>query len=195
MASKQSKILQIQLNGNVCQHMTLREIALNDADAIFQTIDTQRDYLGQWLPFVTLTQSVDFTRSFIQSILDTPYEVREHTFVVLYEGEFAGLVGFRDTDRANRKTEIGYWLSEPYQHKGIVTKAVQTLITFAFEALAMNRIQIRCAVGNTPSRRIPIRLGFQFEGVERAGELFPDGRFRDLEVYSLLKQEGNTERR
>lgn len=27
-------------------------------------------------------------------------------------------------------------------------------------------------------------LGFKFEGVERAGELFPDGRFVDLEVYS-----------
>ncbi len=172
----------------VSNQLILREVGLNDVDAIFQTIDTQRDYLGEWLPFVTLTQSVDFTRSFIQSILDTPYEVREHTFVVLYEGEFAGLVGFRDTDRMNRKTEIGYWLSEPYQHKGLVTKAVQVLIALAFEELGMNRVQIRCAVGNAPSRRVPIRLGFQFEGVERAGELFPDGSFRDLEVYSLLKQ-------
>ncbi|NLE31732.1 MAG: GNAT family N-acetyltransferase [Bacteroidales bacterium] len=173
----------------VSDQITLRAVGLDDVEDIFRTIDTQRDYLGEWLPFVTLTQSVDFTRSFIQSILDTPFEVREHTFVVLYEGEFAGLVGFRDTDRANRKTEIGYWLSESYQHKGIVTKAVQTLITFAFEAMSMNRVQIRCAVGNAPSRRIPIRLGFQLEGVERAGELFPDGRFRDLEVYSLLKNE------
>lgn len=173
----------------VTDQLRLREVTLDDVDTIFQTIDTQRDYLGQWLPFVTLTQSADFTRSFIQSILDTPYEVREHTFVVLHEGAFAGLVGFRDTDRSNRKTEIGYWLSEPFQHKGLVTKAVQALISLAFGELDMNRVQIRCAVGNTPSRRIPLRLGFQFEGVERAGELFPDGGFRDLEVYSLLKQD------
>jgi ribosomal-protein-serine acetyltransferase len=173
----------------VSDQITLRAVGLDDVEDIFRTIDTQRDYLGEWLPFVTLTQSVDFTRSFIQSILDMPYEVREHTFVVLYEGKFAGLVGFRDTDRVNRKTEIGYWLSEPFQHKGIVTKAVQVLIALAFEELGMNRVQIRCAVGNAPSRRIPIRLGFQLEGVERAGELFPDSRFRDLEVYSLLKNE------
>src|SRR5574344_1705724 len=109
----------------VSDQITLRAVGLDDVEDIFRTIDTQRDYLGEWLPFVTLTQSVDFTRSFIQSILDTPYEVREHTFVMLFDGAFAGLVGFRDTDRMNRKTEIGYWLSEPYQHKGLVTKAVQ----------------------------------------------------------------------
>ena len=111
--------------------------------------------------------------------------------MILYEGAFAGLVGFRDTDRANRKTEIGYWLSESFQHKGIVTQAVQSLLTFAFGELAMNRVQIRCAVGNAPSRSIPLRLGFQFEGVERAGELFPDGQYLDLEVYGMLKDELN----
>lgn len=175
----------------VSDQITLKAVGLDDVDDIFRTIDTQRDYLGEWLPFVTLTQSVDFTRSFIESLLETPYEVREHTFVMLYEGVFAGLVGFRDTDRANRKTEIGYWLSEPFQHKGIVTQAVRSLLTFAFGELAINRVQIRCAVGNTPSRSIPLHLGFQFEGVERAGELFPDGQYRDLEVYSMLKDELN----
>lgn len=59
-------------------------------------------------------------------------------------------------------------------------------MTFAFDEMEMNRIQIRCGVGNEPSRCIPIRLGYQFEGVEHAGELFPDGRFMDLEVYSML---------
>lgn len=178
----------------VSNQILLREICAEDADAIFQTIHTQRDYLGEWLPFVSMTQTVDFTRSFIQSILEVPSEVREHTFVVLYEGSFAGLTGFRDTDRSNRKTEIGYWLSEPFQHKGIITQAVKALIAFAFDELAMNRIQIRCAVGNEPSRRIPLRLGFRREGVERAGELFPDGQFRDLEVFSLLKNEHNATR-
>lgn len=169
--------------------LVLRELSLEDAEDIFHTIDSQRDYLGRWLPFVPLTQTVDFSRSFIQSVVDTPYECREHTFTIRYQGRFAGLVGFRDTDRGNRKTEIGYWLSEPFQGKGITTQSVQALLRFAFEELGMNRIQIRCAVGNLPSKRIPQRLGFTFEGIERAGELFPDGHFEDLEVYSLLKHE------
>jgi len=53
----------------------------------------------------------------------------------------------------------------------------------------MNRIQIKCASGNIPSKKIPQRLGFSLEGIERDGELLSDGKFTDLEVYSMLKKD------
>lgn len=182
---KLKSTMQIQ----VSKHIILREIEPEDSVDIFRTIDSQREYLGKWLPFVEFSKSVEFSRSFILKVLNTPYENRDHTFVIQYNGVFAGVAGFRGTDKSNKKTEIGYWLSEPLQHKGIVTQAVSSLMEFAFNELDINRIQIRCGVGNTPSRMIPIRLGFSLEGIERAGELFPDGRFVDLEVFSKLKGE------
>jgi len=66
---------------------------------------------------------------------------------------------------------------------------VKTIIGFAFEELMLNRIQIKCAVGNLKSKKIPQKLKFVREGVERAGELLSDGNYTDLEVYSLLKSE------
>lgn len=53
----------------------------------------------------------------------------------------------------------------------------------------MNRIQIKCAVGNRPSNAIPLRLGFKFEGIEREGELLASGYYADINVYSILKKE------
>jgi len=100
-----------------------------------------------------------------------------------------GLIGFKDTDRRNRKTEIGYWLSEQYQKQGIVTKAVDKLCEFAFNTLGLNRVQIKCAVGNIPSKNIPKRLGFKLEGIERQGELLTGNVFTDLEIYSKLKSD------
>ena len=73
-----------------------------------------------------------------------------------------------------------------------MTRAVERLCKYAFEELGLNRVQICCAVGNTPSSNIPRRLCFKFEGIERAGELFPDGSFADIEVYSFLKNECNS---
>lgn len=70
-----------------------------------------------------------------------------------------------------------------------MTRAVECLCKYAFEELEMNRVQIKCAVENTPSSNIPKRLGFQIEGVERAGELFANGEFVDIEIYSLLKND------
>jgi ribosomal-protein-serine acetyltransferase len=62
------------------------------------------------------------------------------------------------------------------------------LIGAAFSYLEMNRIQIKCAVGNQRSINIPKRLAFRFEGIERAGEWLND-RFVDLEVYSMLRSD------
>jgi ribosomal-protein-serine acetyltransferase len=173
----------------VSDDILLRQIHFSDAIDIFQTIDSQREYLGKWLPFVAETQEVDDTKGFILSMLEVPAESREYTFVIRYKGKFAGLIGFVRTDKRNRKTEIGYWLSEIFQKKGIATESVKALMHFAFHDLNMNRIQIKCGTENIPSRKIPRKLGFHFEGVERDGELLTGGRFTDIEVYSKLKNE------
>ncbi len=173
----------------VTREIKLTQISLPNAHEIFSTIDTQREYLSVWLPFVPFTQTIDDTISFISSVVDAPPERAELVFVAYYMGIFAGIIGFKDTDRLNQKTEIGYWLSEPFQGKGIIVLSVKRLIDYAFAELKMNRIQIRCAVGNNPSKKIPQRLGFLLEGIERDGELLANGEYTDLEVYSMLKKE------
>lgn len=173
------------------EDVSLRPLQADDTQDIYNTIDTQREYLGRWLPFVAITDSVAVTQAFVDSSLNT----EDKTFTIRKDTKFIGLIGFKATDKANCKTEIGYWLSQDYQGKGIMTRAVKVLCGNAFEELRMNRVQIKCAVGNNPSRNIPKRLGFQFEGVERAGELFADGNFVDIEVYSLLKNEYNSTNR
>ncbi|HDR51251.1 MAG TPA: N-acetyltransferase [Mariniphaga anaerophila] len=50
----------------------------------------------------------------------------------------------------------------------------------------MNRIQIKVATGNEKSRAIPLRLGFQYEGIERQRERC-NNQYFDLQVFSLLK--------
>jgi len=72
-----------------------------------------------------------------------------------------------------------------------MSRSVSTLCDFAFRELDMNRIQIKCALANTPSRNIPQRLGFKLEGIERAGELLTGGVFTDLAVYSRLRGDEN----
>ena len=48
----------------------LRLISIDDAKSIFETIDSQREYLGRWLPFVGYTDSIDDSIAFISSVLD-----------------------------------------------------------------------------------------------------------------------------
>ena len=171
----------------VSDHILLKQVELSDAEDIFQTINSQRAYLGKWLPFVAVSLAIENTVFFIDKMLNDTQD--NYIFVIHYDGIFAGLIGFKANDKQNKRTEIGYWLSETYQKKGIVTQSVKSMCQFAFDELRMNRIQIRCAVGNEPSKKIPQKLGFVFEGIERDGELLTGGVFTDLEVYSKLKKD------
>lgn len=172
----------------VNKQIRLEQIKYTHAFQIFQAIDRNRDFLSVWLPFVDQTRSQEDTEAFIRSVLAEPADIREDVFVILHQERFAGLIGFKDTDRQNMKTEIGYWLIENMTGKGIMIQTVDALIAYVFMTMNMNRIQIKTGVGNDKSAAIPRKLGFRFEGVERAGEKHKY-RFIDLEVYSLLKSE------
>jgi ribosomal-protein-serine acetyltransferase len=180
-----NKIVSFKIN----ETLTLREIQIEDAQKIFEAINTQRAYLGKWLPFVASTKSVDDTIAFVQAVRKNLMLKPEYVFSIFWENRFAGLIGFKDFDTLNRKIEIGYWLKEELQHKGIITLATNYLICFGFTKMDVNRIQIRCGTMNLSSRKIPERLGFMLEGIERDGELLSNGIYTDLAVYSLLKKE------
>ena len=170
----------------VDKNIRLKEIGFEHLRPIFNTIDSQRDYLGEWLPFVELTKDISFTNQFIENYVNS--NKNNLTFAIIYQKQFAGLIGLKDTDPDNQKTEIGYWLSEKRQGLGIVTCSCKTLIDYVFSTLNINRIQIKAATENFKSRKIPEKLGFAFEGIERDGELHTRG-FIDLAIYGLLKKE------
>ena len=119
-----------------------------------------------------------------------PADNQRDPVYILEQGEaICGLAGFHFSDAPNQRTEIGYWLLPAYRGKGIVTNTVRYLCQWAVRERNMNRIQIRCAVGNIPSNAIPKRLGFTLEGTEREGELLTSGEYVNVNVYSILKKE------
>lgn len=169
----------------ISDEIALYPLSVDDIFKIFNTINTEREYMREWLPFVDTTREEEDTANFVNHVLQT----EDKQFTIYYQDKFVGLVGFKDTDNANKKTEIGYWLSQYAQGKGIMMKSVIRLLELAFTEMDINRVQIKVAVGNDKSRRIPEKLGFHLEGIERDGELLVDGVYTDIAVYSLLKRE------
>lgn len=180
------------LSFELAQGITLREMRLSDAAAIYHAIDTHRDYLRTWLPFVDNLHSVADEEAFLREIVAAPAD-RYYPVFGVTDGHdnICGLIGFHFSDTPNRRTEIGYWLVPEYQHRGIVTAGVRLLCRWAVTERQAHRIQIRCATGNTASNGIPRRLGFRLEGTERDGELLVSGEYTDVNVYSILSEEVN----
>ncbi len=172
----------IRVNKNI----RLESLNLSMAAIIFETIDRDRQYLKQWLPFVNFTHEMSDTEKFIQNVVNQPQPAQNEVYSIWYNEEFAGLIGFKDTDWINHKTELGYWIAEKMQGRGIISSCVKELVRFSFKKLKLNRVQIKVAVGNEKSGAVAKRLGFRFEGIEREGELHKN-KYLDLQIYSMLK--------
>ena len=174
---------------SVRENTFLKELEIEDAGHIFKAIDAQREYLGKWLPFVEFTKNIKDSLDYVNSVVTMPEVCKEYQFSIFCNNNFAGLIGFKGTDRLNQKSEIGYWLCEEFQGHGIMTDSVRALIKFGFSELNLNRIQIKCAPDNIKSNNIPKRLGFLLEGTERDSEFVREGIFRDANIWSLIKKD------
>ncbi|MFQ5943667.1 MAG: GNAT family N-acetyltransferase [Anaerolineales bacterium] len=168
--------------------IVLRSVELRDADDLFPLTDASRQYLREWLPWVDSTRTVDDTRAFVDSALEQQANNDGFHCTIWYEEKLVGMIGLGHIDWANRKTEIGYWLGEEFQGNGIMTKSCQSLVSYLFDEIELNRVTIRVAVGNKRSRAIPERLGFVEEGTIRDAEWLYD-HYVDSVIYGLLQRD------
>jgi len=172
----------------VDQTIQLELITENHAQPIFDIVDKNRAHLREWLPFVDRMQTVEFAENFVKGAMQRNKDGQEYAFVIVESGKVVGRIGVYKIDGQNKIGEIGYWLAENLQGKGIITKSCQSIIDFCFSDLKLNRIEIKCGTGNLKSKTIPEKLNFTKEGVIRQGELVYD-QFIDLNLYSLLKSD------
>lgn len=184
----------LNLEGNaifilhIDEEMQLRMLSARDANALFSLTNASREYLQKWLPWLDNIKSEEDTLEFIKSTFYT-YNNRQAITagIFLYE-ELVGVISFQSLDFTHNIGTIGYWLGEKYQGRGVMTKAVEHLVTYGFENLQLNRIEIRVATRNESSIAIPKRLQFKNEGILRQAERLHQ-RYVDHVMYSMLREE------
>ena len=98
-------------------------------------------------------------------------------------GEAAGGIGIHLLDDVYRGTaEIGYWIAEPYQGRGIATISVRAMIPVAFRQNGIVRLQAGVFANNPASMRVLEKCGFSREAVHKHA-IFKNGVFLDEVLY------------
>lgn len=179
----------MQFRHHLDQDLWLELLGRHHADPLFACIHANRLHLREWLGWVDYTQGVVDTEGFIERSLRQHVEQKGFQATIWFDGRLVGMIGHVGINHTHQMTEIGYWLAEGHQGKGIMTRACRAMVENAFDNLDLNRVEIRCAVANTKSRAIPERLGFTLEGIQRQAIYLYD-QFLDVALYSRVKSEG-----
>ena len=164
--------------------LVLRSLRAEDASELYALIEANRDYLSPWMPWAA-GQTLAGTEVFIRSAIRQERDHDGFQLVLVDRSEICGVAGFHRVDHENNTTSVGYWLAADRQGRGLMSRAVGALVSFAFDELGMHRIELRAAPANAPSRALAERLGFEEEGLLRDAERFGD-EYRDLVLYALL---------
>ncbi len=172
----------------ISENLRLELINESHSQPIFELVDENRNYLREWLSLIDNMKTIAFAENFVQGTMERNSAGLEFAFVIIDQQQVIGRIGIYKINRQNKIGEIGYWIAEAAQGKGIVTKSCTAMIDFSFTDLALNRIEIKCGTENIKSNAIAKKLNFKKEGVIRQGELLYD-KFVDLNLYALLKIE------
>jgi ribosomal-protein-alanine N-acetyltransferase len=83
---------------------------------------------------------------------------------------------------------IGYWVGQPFAHKGYMSAAVRALLPFCFETLRLHRLEAACIPTNAASIGLLEKTGFKREGYAR-GYLCINGIWQDHLLYARLRDD------
>lgn len=166
----------------------LRLLREEDAEALYAAVDADREHLRAFLPFPDKSQSPADTLEFIRTTMEGWRRGDTVQMGIWHEGRPVGCLGTINPQREHDALELGYWIVEGLEGRGMMQRCCRVLIDHLFKERGIHRITIRTDPLNLRSQRLAERLGFTFEGVQREACKLRDD-YRDLRVYSLLSNE------
>jgi ribosomal-protein-alanine N-acetyltransferase len=110
-------------------------------------------------------------------------------FGIFVEGQLGGEITLSSIQRGPfQNAFVGYWVDQAMAGKGLAPEATVVVLRFAFEELALHRIEVAIVPRNRASRRVVEKLELRQEGVAlRYLEI--DGRWEDHVRYAITSEE------
>ena len=171
----------------VGRRLLLRPPKAADAPAIAKALRDRKVTRPIHLPArYSLRDAREFIRGSVPGLKDgSKYNL---SIFLRQSGELIGGCGLDQIRSDHRNAHIGYWIARPHWGQGYASEAASLLISAGFRELGLHRFHTGVFPDNPRSMRVLRRLGFRTEGRARQDRVV-DGRYRDLILFGLLREE------
>ena len=159
--------------------VTLSFLEFEDSEELLFLVDSSRESLSRWLPWVEGFRSLSDAYASIDAYRIQRKMANGGAWAVrrLDDGALLGEVVLQWIDWKNRSASFGFFLGDDFVGCGYAAEAMELAIGYVWN-LGLHRLEISAAVGNGKSSALAERLGFVREGVAKEAE-FLHGRFFD----------------
>lgn len=133
----------------------------------------------------------DFRKYFNQA-LDERANLASYPFAIfdLRANRYGGCTRYGNISFPHLRAEIGWtWYDPSLQRTGLNRNCKFLLLSYAFETLGFNRVELKTSALNLKSQRAMEDIGAHKEGVMRSHMINDSGTLRDTIYYSFIKDE------
>ena len=171
----------------------LRLLKAEDHDALLPL--TQSDDI--WKFFTKYLSQPGELKTWIEDALKEREEQKKMPFLVIDKpNQICGSTSFGNISFYDKRIEIGWtWLGQEFIGIGINRQAKFALLSYAFEVMQMERVEIKTDILNERARAALLKIGMMPEGVLRSHQLMHSNRRRDTIYYSIIKNEWEEKKR
>jgi ribosomal-protein-serine acetyltransferase len=108
--------------------LELRLLESYHAEAMYQVIEKNREYLSEWYLWVKNILNAEHIKAFIELELRRFANNNGFSTGIFYEDQYIGNISIHDINWNTKMTSIGYWISAEYQGLGIMTTCCRDLL-------------------------------------------------------------------
>jgi len=168
--------------------LRLRPWRRDEAGLLVELLHASSDSIGRWMNWYTpgyaVADALDWMAAVEQGWQDGEGECAL-AIEAGGEGLPLGCVGINQFRFEHRTANVGYWIGQPHQGRGLAAQAGRLLAPYAFARFGLRRLEIVAAEGNGASRRVAEKTGAHFEGIARQ-RLVVHGASVDAAMYALV---------
>jgi ribosomal-protein-serine acetyltransferase len=171
----------------VHQGLVLRPLESADAEHFAEAARESAATVGRWMSWCHEAFTVEDGRAWIAMCNAGRVDGASHECGIFDEatGAFLGGAGLNHFNTDHNFCNLGYWVRQSAQRRGVATRAAMALARFGFEQLGLARIEIVTAEGNDASSAVALKVGATFECLARH-RLVVHEKPVTARVYSLI---------
>lgn len=170
--------------------LLLRPWQQSDAALLVEAVRESTTSVGRWLPWCHADYGLADATAWVAHCR-AAWANGEHFAFPVFDaasGQLLGGAGLNRRDKRHRSANLGYWVRESCQQRGVAVAAARLVARFGFRQLGLARIEIVILPDNLASHAVAKRLGAKFEAIARQ-RLWVDDQTRDAAVYGWIPRD------
>ncbi|MDN4492786.1 GNAT family N-acetyltransferase [Ureibacillus aquaedulcis] len=176
---------QIHLENDVVR---LRPVGVKDVEGIAKAAN----YPEIWEHMSVSLLTKEAVQEYVENAIKEREEQQSYMFAIIHKAtnQIIGTTSFLDIAQSHRRVEIGStWITPSYWGTNVNTNCKFLLLTYCFEEMNLNRVQIKTGHENIRSQKAIERLGATKEGILRNHMIRKEGTIRHTVMYSMIHEE------